>query len=117
MRSTYSPTVPAHSGFHGEVVAVDWSGAKSRKAQHDTIRVAVVRDGTYWELSGGRTREQTMRYVVERDGPVLAGFDFSFGFPAWFAHEHGCASIDDVWELATDAGESWLQAEPPFWRV
>jgi hypothetical protein len=99
------------------VVAIDWSGAKDRRSQTDGIRVAVVRDGTYWELSGGRTRDETIDYVLRWcDPPVLIGFDFSFGFPMWFAREHGCATVDDVWALAAREGERWLAPEPPFWR-
>ena len=51
-------------------------------------------------------------------GPVIAGFDFSFGFPAWFAHEHDCATIADVWALTARQGERWLASPPPppFWR-
>ena len=45
-------------------------------------------------------------------GPV------SFGPPAWFAREHGCATITDVWALAERDGEKWLASPPmpPFWR-
>jgi hypothetical protein len=47
---------------------------------------------------------------------VIAGFDFSFGVPEWFAREHGCVNIDDVWALAASEGHAWLAPTPPFWR-
>ena len=103
--------------FRGEVVAIDWSGAKDRRAQTTTIRVAVVRDGSSWELSGGRTREETVDYVLGCEPPVLVGFDFSFGVPAWFAREQGCTTIDEVWALAARDGEAWLAPASPFWRT
>lgn len=97
------------------MIAVDWSGAKDRRAQITGIRVAEVRAGGS-TVSGGRTREETIEYVTGLRGPVLAGFDFSFGFPAWFAHERGCESIADVWALAERHGEAWLAPTAPFWR-
>ena len=106
----------AGTGFHGQVVAIDWSGAKDRHVQTSTIRVAAIRDGSYWELSGGRTREETIEYCLGCEPPVLIGLDFSFSVPEWFAREHGCTTIDDVWALAARAGESWLKPTPPFWR-
>ena len=47
----------------------------------------------------------------------IAGFDFSFGVPEWFAREHGCTTIDEVWALAARDGERWLAPTPPFWRT
>jgi hypothetical protein len=108
--------VTAPPRFRGAVVAIDWSGAKDRRAQTTTIRVAVLRDGSSWELSGGRTREETVDYVLGCEPPVLVGFDFSFGVPAWFAREQGCTAIDEVWTLAARDGEAWLAPASPFWR-
>jgi hypothetical protein len=108
--------VTAGTAFHGQVVAIDWSGAKDRHAQTSTIRVAAIRDGSYWELSGGRTREETIEYCLGCEPPVLIGLDFSFSVPKWFAREHGCTTIEDVWALAARAGESWLEPTAPFWR-
>jgi len=48
--------------------------------------------------------------------PALVGLDFSFSVPAWFAREHGCASVNDVWSLVAARGEHWLRdCPPPFW--
>jgi hypothetical protein len=97
------------------VLGIDWSGARDRSAQVAGIRCAEMRaEGCL--LSGGRTRAEMVDELIRSEGPVLAGLDFSFGFPAWFARAHGCATIDDVWTLAALDGEAWLRAEPPFWR-
>jgi hypothetical protein len=95
------------------VFAVDWSGAKKPVG----IWVAAVRDGALVESRGGWSREEAMEFVAAAPAPVVAGFDFSFGVPAWFARELGCATIDDVWAAATRDGDRWLQPTPPFWRT
>ena len=103
------------SEFRGSVVAVDWSGARAAGAQRNGIWVAIASaDGV--ESSAGRTRIETIKVIEQLPAPVYVGFDFSFGFPAWFSHEHGCATIDDVWSLAAAEGETWLAPTPPFWR-
>lgn len=98
------------------VIAVDWSGAKGT-AQRKGIWVAVVRDGALVESRGGLTREEAVAFVAATPGRVVAGFDFSFSVPAWFARAHGCTTIDDVWALAERDGETWLAPTPPFWRT
>jgi len=95
------------------VIAVDWSGARPPKG----IWIAVVRGGELVESRAVLTREEAIAHVRRCAPPVIAGFDFSFGVPAWFARAHGCTSIDDVWALATRAGERWLAPTPPFWRA
>ena len=62
-----------------------------------------------------RARRSTFVAAL-RPRRCIAGFDFSFGLPAWFAREHGCATIDEVWALAARDGEHWLAPTPPFWR-
>jgi hypothetical protein len=101
--------------FPTTVVAVDWSGARSATAQRTGICVAIS-CGNHVEASAGRTRLETIELVEQLAAPVVVGFDFSFGFPEWFAVEHGCATIDDVWALAGRDGERWLRPVPPFWR-
>ena len=63
-------------------------------------------------------REEAVSFVEACLPPVVAGFDFSFGFPEWFARDHGCSTIADVWELAERESENWLGSPPmpPFWR-
>ena len=79
------------------LVAVDWSGARVT-ARIPGIWItagcgdAVVIGPRRMDASrGGRLR------AAAQPAPVVAGFDFSFGVPAWFAREHGCTTIDDVW--------------------
>jgi hypothetical protein len=99
------------------VIAIDWSGAKSRRAQAEGICVASKRDGHDVELSGGRTRDETVELVIDCEPPVLVGFDFSFGVPAWFAATLGCDDVDGLWSLAGRDGDTWLAPVPPFWRT
>ena len=108
----------ARPGFHGQVAAVDWSGARSPASQRAGICVAIARDETTVEPTSGLTRLETIELVEQLPAPVVVGFDFSFGFPAWFAREHGCTTIADVWALASREGEKWLASPPapPFWR-
>jgi hypothetical protein len=94
------------------VIAVDWSGAKKPKG----IWITAIAKGQVIENRAARSREDAIDYVVATEGPVLAGFDFSFGVPEWFAREQGCAAIEDVWKLAERDGEMWLEPTPPFWR-
>jgi hypothetical protein len=95
------------------VIAIDWSGAKRNPKG---IWIAVVRGGELVESRAARSREEAVAYVVETEGPVLAGFDFSFSVPAWFARECGCSTVEDVWNIAERDGEMWLVPTPPFWR-
>ena len=49
-------------------------------------------------------------------GPLVAGFDFSFSWPAWRLRELGCASAEELWARAAADGERWLAAcAPPLW--
>lgn len=95
------------------VIAVDWSGARRAKG----IWLAVVRDGRLVESRPVGTRAEAVAYVQDAAPPLIAGFDFSFGMPEWFAREQGCSTIDDVWALAACEGERWLTPTPPFWRT
>jgi len=76
----------------------------------------MVRDGRLFESRALATREEAVQYVLDTEPPVIAGFDFSYGVPEWFAAANGCESIDDVWHLAARAGEEWLAPTDPFWR-
>jgi hypothetical protein len=99
-----------------EVLAVDWSG--DRRAAHRHIRVAGAAPGRLLGLRGGLDREGVVELLLTRAaaGPLVAGLDFSFGLPAWFAREHGCAHVGALWDLVAREGEGWLEAcRPPFW--
>ncbi len=95
------------------VIAVDWSGARRPKG----IWLAVVRGGEVIESRSISTREEAIERVVSVPPPVVAGFDFSFSVPEWFAREHGCSTVEEVWALAAREGNTWLRPTPPFWRT
>ncbi len=98
------------------VIAIDWSGAKSTNLKSG-IWLAVVQAGRVIESRALATRAEAIAYGADCEPPVIAGFDFSFGLPAWFARERGCSTIDEVWALAAREGEHWLAPTPPFWRA
>lgn len=97
--------------------AVDWSGAISGERQ--SIWSATVRDGTVESLETGRSRPETIQYLVEladEDPDLVVGLDFGFSFPAWFFFEHKLESVGELWDLVAREGEGWLaDCEPPFW--
>jgi hypothetical protein len=95
------------------VIAIDWSGARRARG----IWLAVVRSGRLEESRALSTREEAIAYVTDAEAPFIAGFDFSFSVPEWFARANGCMTIDEVWALAADDGERWLTPTPPFWRA
>ncbi|MCD2193428.1 DUF429 domain-containing protein [Actinomycetospora endophytica] len=99
------------------VLAVDWSG-DARGARH-RIRVAEARPGELLEVRLGLDREGVGDLLLGlRAGtePAVVGMDFSFGLASWFAREHGCATLPQMWDLAARDGERWLRAcPPPFW--
>ncbi len=95
-----------------QVIAIDWSGARRAKG----IWIAVVTGGRLTASHPVSTREDAIAYVSDLDAPFLAGFDFSFGVPEWFARAQSCSTIDDVWAKAARDGEEWLLPTPPFWR-
>jgi len=97
-------------------VAVDWSGAKGDGA-HPGIWITARGGDSVVMDRGGWSRRDAVDFVRAQPGPVVAGFDFSFGVPAWFADELGCAAIDDVWARAASDGERWLAPTAPFWRT
>ena len=98
------------------VIAVDWSGAK-KTGPKSGIWLAVIRNGELVQTEAVSKRELAVALVQSCASPVIAGFDFSFGLPEWFAREQGCATIADVWDLAEREGENWLAPTPPFWRT
>ena len=97
------------------VIAIDWSGAK-RPNLKSGIWLAQVHDDQPVDSRPLRTREDAIADLLGRPSPFIAGFDFSFGVPEWFALEQGCSTIDEVWALAARDGEEWLRPTPPFWR-
>ncbi|HEX4489730.1 MAG TPA: DUF429 domain-containing protein [Acidimicrobiia bacterium] len=97
-------------------IAIDWSGDRTPRGQQARIVAATVRDGRVVEVRGGRTRAEVFDALRDVNRPALVGLDFSFSVPAWFAREHACATVDDVWALVAAHGETWLRDCPrPFW--
>ena len=101
-----------------EVVAVDWSGARTGSATH--IWLAHVVDGELVALRNGRTREEVVddlaALCARTSGGLVVGLDFSFSFPAWFLRAQSCATVGELWETVEQKGEGWLaECAPPFW--
>jgi hypothetical protein len=97
------------------VIAIDWSGAKGMGALPG-IWVTARRGSTVVVDRGTWSRSDAVDFVLAQPSPVVAGFDFSFGVPAWFARELRCTTIAEVWERAARDGERWLTPSAPFWR-
>ena len=99
------------------LLAVDWSGDLA--AARRRIRVAEARPGRLLDVRGGLDREGVGELLASlADGPdtAVVGIDFSFGLAGWFAREHGCTTLPQVWALAAADGERWLrECPPPFW--
>jgi hypothetical protein len=97
------------------VIAVDWSGARGHGRHNGIWLCAKDNDGEFSRGTWART--EVVDYIAALPGPLIVGFDFSFGLPAWFANDNDCSTIDEVWTLAAREGERWLAPEPPFWRA
>ena len=99
------------------VITVDWSGAK-KTGPKSGIWLAAVEGGRLVRSEAISSRELAVAFVQECAAPVIAGFDLSFGFPAWFARAHDCDCVADSWSVAEREGERWLAPPPtaPFWR-
>lgn len=100
-----------------DVVAVDWSGAKSPSAQRRKIWLAEadVASGSVRRLECGRTRDEVVAQLVGLDRPVLVGLDFAFSFPAWFVKTQAAATAPAFWRTVHAHGEGWLDTGPLFW--
>jgi hypothetical protein len=90
------------------VVAIDWSGARAVSAQRRAIATATVRDGTL-HVDSGRTRTETVEHVLAMPPPLVVGFDFSFGFPAWVCECRRVTTGPDFWAVVAAEGETWLE--------
>ena len=101
------------------IIAVDWSGRKTREAKY--IWLAEARDGVLLRLEGGRDREQIVKHLIElqRSGDrLVAGLDFGFSLPEWFLRECGFGAARELWRwLAADGcADSLLRDRvSPFW--
>jgi hypothetical protein len=99
------------------LVAIDWSGRLDDKGQ--TTWMAVVEDGVFGRLENGRSRPELRDELIRlrgESGQLIAGIDFAFGFPQWYATAKGWTCGRDIWRAAHRDGESWLTTETaPFW--
>ena len=100
-----------------ECIAVDWSGARTGAASR--IWLARATDGVLTDLCAPGSRSAVRDALLARRqdaSPVLAGLDFSFSVPAWYAAARGWTEVAAVWTAARDEGETWLRdCTPPFW--
>ncbi len=98
-------------------IAVDWSG--DEKHARSRIWIAEVRNRTMVRLVTGLDRDAAVQDIIESTSDareVVVGFDFAFSFPYWFAQEAKKDSVEDIWQLAREKGEEWLQdCDWPFW--
>ncbi len=99
------------------VIAVDWSGAADDRGEN--VWLAHCVDGELVELRNGWRRAEIVDRVTTLASSYpdsVVGLDFSFGFPGWFAAEHGWSTAVDMWADVRDSGEKWLRCCPqPFW--
>lgn len=105
------------------IIAVDWSGAKSRGGAKN-IALAEARDGELVHLELGiRGRDQIVDRLIElRDesGHLVVGLDFAFSFPGWYLRQQTCASAREMWSRLAhgDAADQLLaNCAPPFWGL
>lgn len=100
-------------------MAIDWSGALEPAEQRRRIVIAEAVDGRLVRLEAGRTRDDVAAWLAAeaaRTPALRVGFDFAFGFPAWYGRELGAADGPAVWQRAATDGDTWLRGErPPFW--
>lgn len=100
-----------------ECLAVDWSGARTGEAARIWIGRAVDGELTALTAPGSRAAVgEVLRARRADPRPCLAGLDFGFSVPAWYAGARGWRSAAEVWAAAGDDGERWLaECAPPFW--
>ncbi|MGA7156907.1 MAG: hypothetical protein WBY53_08685 [Acidobacteriaceae bacterium] len=100
------------------VVGIDWSGRVDAAGQRRHIWAGVWSRGAGGKVSvgleAGRTRVEIAEWLVElaRETPrMVVGFDFCFGYPAWFVREElGVSSGPAFWKRVVEEGlaERWL---------
>lgn len=99
------------------LVAIDWSGRLDDTGR--TTWMAVIEDGVFRRLENGRSRPELRDELIrlrDRTARLVAGIDFAFGFPQWYAKANGWTCGRDIWRAACRDGESWLiSATGPFW--
>ncbi len=101
------------------LIAIDWSGRIDVAGQRRHIWAGVWTAGADGKatvrLEAGRTREEVGEWLLglARETPrMVVSIDCCFSYPAWFLHEHGCATVFDFWRhVVAGHGETWLTRE------
>jgi hypothetical protein len=90
------------------LVAIDWSGRVDDRGR--TTWMAVIEDGVFGRLENGRSRPELRDELIRlrgRSGWLVAGIDFAFGFPQWYATAIPWTCGRDIWRAACRDGEWW----------
>lgn len=99
------------------VIAVDWSGDKSRGKWK--IWLAEARAGQILRLENGRTPNELIAHLIDEGSKhpqIVVGFDFAFSMPKWFMEQQKATSGQEFWDVVAHKGEAWLRDCPsPFW--
>jgi hypothetical protein len=103
------------------VLGIDWSGRVDLAGQRRHIWAGIwtrYDDGSLRiELESGRSRDEIVTWLIALAGEtprMLVGFDFCFGFPAWFVRDElQLASAPKFWQHVHTHGlaERWLAAD------
>lgn len=110
-----APTTPRDT-----IIAIDWSGRVDAAGQRRHIVAAIWHAGKV-RIESGRTRDEVADWLLTlatTHPNMVVGFDFCFGFPAWFTREVGARSGPDFWHVAALRGEQWLtqsHLDQRFW--
>lgn len=104
------------------LVAVDWSGDKSKSGQKRKIWAGIWTQGGSVALENGRTREELatrLTNLAKETPKMVVGIDFCFSYPAWFLRELRMGTVAEFWDFVANVhGERWLSAacdEARFW--
>src|SRR4051794_20735426 len=100
------------------VVAIDWSGRRTRAAEY--IWIADAAAGQLEDLTNGLGRVEIVNTLVALAGQherLVVGLDFAFGLPAWWSRDYGHADAPALWAAMRDGGEDLIAnpPSPPFW--
>jgi hypothetical protein len=100
------------------VIAIDWSGAKTRPRKKIWLAEAAGPDVV--RLETDRDREQIAAHLIDeaaRNPRMVIGLDFAFSLPLWYLREHSIASAPALWaRFAAGEAERLLAAcAAPFW--
>ncbi len=92
------------------MIAIDWSGRMDAAGQRRHIVAAIWCDGKV-RIESGRTRDEVGAWLVEvaaKTPALIVGFDFCFGFPAWFVQEARARDGPEFWRIVQERSEEWL---------